>query len=203
MDQLSEGGALLVALQDIKGSSWCLLARLWKRRDHLKGEVLSLAGFMMLRGEYGTEIIRPDVEKRLKAIKAGRQSQSKSLPWGGWLLPKDVRQRILYHLMFFAYLEGLSVERIGGQYALHSIGSESACITGDEEIEIYGKDDVYQRLEAITGKWIGLGAPQMDSYLAEVWAVDVLKRAPENGWLARRQHTQLIFRLKREWRCDE
>ena len=197
MEQLAEGGALLITLRDMEGSSWCLLMRLWKRKDHLKGEVLSLPGFMMLQGRYGTEVVRPSVEERLNVIKAERQSCAKPAPWRRLLLPSNARKWMLDNLVFFAYLEGMSIERIGERYALRSKDSESVCVTDDEQIEIYGSDDVYQALEEITCKWIRLGAPWRTSYLVEVWPLHISKRKPKNGWLVRRQYTQLIFRLKK------
>ena len=196
MAQLTEGGALLITLRDMEGSSWCLLIRLWKRKDHLKGEVVSLPGFMTLQGKYGAEVVQPSIEEQLKVITDGRRPRAKPTPWGRLGFPENFWKWRLIDVVFFAHLEGMSIKRIGEQYALGHKGWESACVTNDEHIDLYGDGDAYQALEEITRKWIRLGAPGRHSYCVEVWPLHIPKRKPKNGWLVQRQYTQLIFRLK-------
>ena len=50
--------------------------------------------------------------------------------------------------------------------------------------------------EKIQDRWLNLGAPKRLQYRVEVWPLAVQKRQPRNGWLTRRSHCQLIFRLK-------
>jgi hypothetical protein len=187
IDQLKEGGMLLITLQDIPGQMACLLASLWKTNDHLSGKIVGGPSFMTLQGKYGTEhgtgsVTAQQVEKRLEGKKAGRRPQRKYAPWRSWLLKRWWRQ----DLVFFAYLEGMSVEPTkpeveDSEYVLHSGDSESICITGEEQIELYGGDESYRVFTEITRKWIELGVPKRDSYLMEVWPKGVTKRAPKNG----------------------
>lgn len=194
MEQLVERGALLISLRDMEGSSWCLLMRLWKRKDHLSGEVVSTPGFMVLQGDYGAALFHPNAEERLKA---GRHPRSKDVPLKDLSLHPNSRRWMLDQLMFFAYLEGMSVERVGTRYILCSKGLDSVCMTDHEKTEIYGSDDSYQALEGITRRWIELGAPWRTYYTVEVWPLDIPKRKPKDGWLVKRKHSQLIFRLKK------
>jgi protein-L-isoaspartate(D-aspartate) O-methyltransferase len=199
MEQLVEGGALLISLRDMEGSSWCLLMRLWKRKDHLSGEVISTPGFMTLQGKYGAAVVQSSAEERLDVIKAGRRPRSKAVPLAKVCPDPNFRRWVLDHLVFFTYLEGMSIERVGMRYALRSKGSESVCVTDHEKTEIYGSDAAYETLEEIARKWVQLGAPWRTHYLVEVWPLNVSKRKPKNGWLVQREHTQLIFRLKKEY----
>jgi len=195
MDQLKEGGALLITLQDMPGESACIMARLWKQKDHLKGEVVSLPGFMVLQGKYGISAPSPrEAKKRLDRIKAGRKPIKKPAPWICW--HPRMRYWMSRELLFFANLEGMSLETTGKQYILSCKDTESVCITDDDNIEVYGSEESYLAFEAIARKWINLGAPRRNSYLVEVWPKQAVKRKPKNGWLIQRNHSQLIFRLK-------
>jgi protein-L-isoaspartate(D-aspartate) O-methyltransferase len=202
IDQLKSGGLLLITLQDIPGQMACLLASLWKQNDHLSGKIIGWPYFMTLQGRYGTEhgtgsVTAQQVEEQLEGIKAGRKQQLKYAPWRSWPFRRWLRQ----DLLFFAYLEGLSVEPTKPEvedleYILRSKDSESICVTGEEQIELYSGDESYRVFTEITRKWIELGAPKRDSYLLEVWPKGVEKRPPKNGWLVQREHSQLIFRLE-------
>jgi protein-L-isoaspartate(D-aspartate) O-methyltransferase len=197
-DQLTPGGALLAMLQDIPGSYWCLCLRLWRRRDHLQGEVVTSAGFMMLQGAYGVRIAPLNPEKRLAAIAAGCEPRDKPAPWARIALRPQWWQRLLRDLVFFAQLEGVGVELIGRQYALKAGDSGSFCLVDADKVQVYGSDEAYEALRQVTEKWIELGGPRTeDSYLVEAWPAGARKRAPKNGWLLRRRHSQLVFRLKR------
>jgi hypothetical protein len=93
-------------------------------------------------------------------------------------------------------VEPVKAEFEGMKYVLRSKDSESICVTGEEQIEVYGGDESYRVFTEITRKWIESGVPKRDSYLVEVWPKGVTKRAPKNGWLVQREHSQLIFQLK-------
>ena len=112
-DDVEEARSLLVTLQDISGQSACLLTRLWKHTDHLRGEV------------------------------------------------------------------------------------DSFCIPTEEHLEVYGSDDGYLKMREVIGKWLTLGAPRRDAYRIEVWPKSASKRCPKDGWLIQREHSNLIFRLKK------
>ena len=177
--------------------------RLWKRKDHLSGEILYTTWFIPLQGKYSSGIARLDKKQRLENIRAGRKSRYKPVPWGNSSTPLAGLNRSLWvdpHFVFFARLEGMSVEYLGNdQFALYKGDQENVCVTNRDQIEICGSDDTYQALKEISQKWTDLGTPSMTQYLVEVWPLDVPKRKPKNGWLVQRQHTQLIFRLKNEY----
>ncbi len=195
MDQLKEDGALLITLQDIPGESWCLMPRLWKRKDHLEGEVAGLPGFMELRGKYGMEVVLPEVAKeRLTRARADRKPRKKTAPWICW--NPGMRRWMGRGLLFFVTLEGMFVEPAGRQYILSCRDSESICITDEEHIEVYGGEETYRAFEEVARKWIEVGAPRRSAYRMEVWPKQVEKQRPKNGWLVQRAHSQLIFRLK-------
>jgi hypothetical protein len=92
-------------------------------------------------------------------------------------------------------VEPVKAEFEGMKYVLSIKDSESICVTGEEQIELYGGDESYRVFTEITRKWIESGVPKRDSYLVEVWPKGVTKRAPKNGWLVQREHSQLIFQL--------
>lgn len=193
MDQLKEGGALLLTLQDIPGESSCLMPCLWKRKGYLRGKVISLPGFMVLQGKYGVAAAsKKEAEKRLHAIKAGRKPRKKHAPWICW--NPGMRRWMRREFLFFASLEGISLEPAGQEYIITCKDTDGICITGDEYIEVYGSEDSYRAFEKIAQKWIELGAPRRTNYLIEVWPKDVRKRKPKDGWILQRNYSQLIFR---------
>jgi protein-L-isoaspartate(D-aspartate) O-methyltransferase len=197
LDQLKEQGILLITLSEVPRDQCCLLSRLQKQQDHLSGEVLSLPGFMMLRGKYGMELnATPSaIENRITDLAAGRKPVRKSPPWQCW--NPGMRNELRRDLIFFAYLEGMSIElMMNQQYVLSNGSAESICITTDEHIEVYGCDTSYYTFESIAQKWLALGAPRRYDYRLEAWPKQPTKRKPKNGWLAQRDHSQLIFRLK-------
>jgi hypothetical protein len=100
-------------------------------------------------------------------------------------------------LLFMAYLEGMSIEPAGKCIIVSSPSSEGVCVADDEHIEVYGCDDIYAAFEAVTQRWIELGAPGRRQYRLEVWPRSVSKLEPKGGWLVQRGHSQLVFRLKR------
>ena len=195
ISQLRDGGAILVTLQDIPGRGACLLSRLWKRSDHLSGEIISLPFFMTMMGRYGAAPISSiEVEKRLEQVIAGRKPRRESMPWRCW---SQHGWWVTQSLMFFAYLEGMSIEPIGQRLAIRWGASDGVCIPTDEHLEVYGSDDGYRKLCEVIQKWLELGAPKRDAYRIEAWPKSVVKRAPKNGWLVQREHSQLMFRQKK------
>lgn len=196
LSQLRDGGALLVTLQDIPGRSACLLSRLWKRTDHLQGEVVGVPDFITLQGKYGTALLSPQqVDERLQRLKAGRKPHRMPMAWRCW--QPSMGPWLTHELLFFAYLDGMSIEPIGQHLVLRWGEGDSFCIPTEEDLLIYGTDDVYRKLREVMRKWLDLGAPRRDAFLIEVWPRSAAKRKPKDGWLVPRNHTQLIFRLKK------
>ena len=195
MDQLKDGGALLITLQDIPGESSCLMPLLRKEKDHLEGQVLGLPGFMVLQGKYGREAVLSAVARdRLARARAGRKPHKQIAPW--ICRHPGMRRWMWQELLFFAMLEGMDVEPAGHRHILSCKGSESTCITDDGHLEVYGGEEAYRVFEGVVRKWIELGAPRRDAYCMEVWPKQIGKSAPEEGWLVQRDHSQMIFRLQ-------
>ncbi|MEA3399871.1 MAG: methyltransferase domain-containing protein [Armatimonadota bacterium] len=195
-EQLAPGGALLVTLRDLPGSSMCLNLRLWRRKRCLKGEVVGWSGFMTLRGDYGTdEVARRDADERLEELADGREAEEREAPWGYLGLPEHSMSYMLRGLAFFAQLEGLQVEQIGSRFAMSQPESGDLCVVAADAVQAFG-GRAYDALCQITRRWIELGAPRQYSYRVEAWPLEIRKRRPRDGWLLRREHTQLIFGLK-------
>ena len=191
-DQLRDGGVLLVTLQDMPGTQACLLARLVKREGHLKGSVVDLPWFMLLRDAHG-ELIGVPSKSADKANEGGRRSK-RLAPWISWHpMPNVYRAR---DILFLAYLEGMRVEQVDGEFVLSCAEGDGVCVTAEEHVEVFGGDGAYDALEAASRRWLKLGAPSRRDYRLEVWPKRVTKRRPKNGWLVQRNHSQLIFRRK-------
>ncbi len=195
MTQLRHGGILLITLQDIPGQYSCLLTRLRKQADHLRGEIIGLPYFMLLQGEYGTSpVSAKQMDKRLQDLKAGRKPRRKTMLWHCWARQGPWRTQDLF---FFAYLEGLSIERIGRHYVMRYGEENGFCIPTKDQLEIYGSETCYRTLMEIIRKWLDFWAPRRDTYQMEVWPKEVRKRPPKRGWLVQREHSQVIFRSKK------
>jgi protein-L-isoaspartate(D-aspartate) O-methyltransferase len=200
-DQLARGGGLLVTLRDIAGSRTCLTLRLWRRQECLSGEVVSVCGFITLRGDFGTpEVTEPEVEQRRGQLAAGRKPRREPAPWCRLGLPEESVRSLLADLVFFAHLEGLAAQQLGAQYGLVEPRTGDACVTDGDTVDVYGGEAACRRLGEILRRWIALGAPRRWSYTVEAWPLGVRKRVPRHGWLLHRPHTQLVLRLKQRGR---
>lgn len=194
-EQLKDRGRLLITLNDLPGDSFCLLAALRKHRDHLRGEVIMLPGFMHLTGRDGIDLPSSRwAEDRLRTLRGGRRRSKKRAPWAAANVGK--RQSMKRDLLFFASLEGMTVEWLRDQYVVAAPGADGICLAEEESIEICGGDASYRRLGEITRKWIDLGAPPRDSYLLDVFPRHTSRPRPQSGWVMERQHSRLVFRLK-------
>ena len=67
-----------------------------------------------------------------------------------------------------------------------------------ERVVVLDGEAAYEALELASKRWLDLGAPKRHEYEFEVWSKQYLKRRPKNGWLVQRDHSQLVFRLKRD-----
>ena len=200
-EQLARGGGLLVTLRDIAGSAMCLTVRLWRRQGCLSGEVVSVCGFMTLRGDFGTpQVTEQEVEQRRDQVAAGRKPRQEPAPWCRLGLPEGSVRSFLPDLVFFAHLEGLAAQQLGAQYGLIEPGTGDACVTDGDTVDVYGGEAAFRRLGEILRRWIALGAPRRWSYTVEAWPLGLRKRSPRNGWLLHRPHTQLVLRPKQRGR---
>jgi len=200
--QLAAGGALLVTLRDMPGSTWCLNLLLHRRAQCLRGEVVGTSGFMALQGEFGTHAAQHEVGDRLERLTAGRKARTQPATWAYLGLPERSLRYLLGELALFCQLEGLHVELVGSRHAMVDPDTGDACVIDADGVEAFGGDGALERLRASTRRWIELGAPRRDCYRVEAWPPEVTKRAPGDGWLLRRRHTQLIFRLKERSRAN-
>ncbi len=193
VEQLRVGGVLLVTIQaTVHGH--CLLSRLEKQADHLKGEALGPTQFITLRGKQGRVPDAQTQKKRLEQAKSGRRRRNRLAPWV--CLHPGFRGWRLGDLLFFADLEGLSVEQVGDRYVVSSPEFDGACVADGETVAVYGDEAVYEAFESANRRWLEAGAPSIGDYRLEVWPKGVSRSRPKNGWLVQREHSQLLFRLK-------
>ncbi len=190
--QLKQGGSMLITLQDIPGETWCLMVKLQKRTNHLRGRIVGLPGFMTLMGAYAAESTDSG---RFDTIRRGRPSRHPAPweSWGPWLanwLRRD--------LLFFASLQGLIVEPFEDSHVISDPTADGLCVATDADIRVYGDGRVYLKFEQSVQKWLDLGAPRRDDYSLEVWPSEERKKVPSDGWVLHRRHAQLIFRLKKQ-----
>ena len=196
VEQLRDKGTLLVTLDEIPGDGRCLLIRLRKTSDHLRGKILSLPGFMTLTGKYGVSV--PSVKqghRRLVALREKARTRMKPAPWQPW--HSGMRREMLRDFLFFSTLEGLGVESFLGRHILSTPLGPGCCITHENDVELCDGDACFEELGRIYRSWLDLGSPRRTSYDVEVWPAHAEKRGPRHGWLLRRQHSRLIFRLKK------
>ena len=193
VEQLRVGGVLLVTIQaTVHGH--CLLSRLEKQADHLKGEALGPTQFITLRGKQGRVPDAQTQKKRLEQAKSGRRRRNRLAPWV--CLHPRFRGWRLGDLLFFADLEGLSVEQVGDRYVVSSPEFDGACVADGDTVAVYGDEAVYEAFESANRRWLEAGAPSIGDYRFEVWPKGVSKSRPKNGWLVQRELSQLLFRLK-------
>ena len=136
INQLKTNGRMLVSLHDVVGEGRGLLVRLKKAKNHLHGEVVGLAGFLIMDGEYGQSFTPR--EEKIQEASQGRRAQRKVPVWKNW--PKEVSRGRVRDLLFYAQLEGLSVES-GGNYRrgtaiVRKPGDESACVVETDDINV-------------------------------------------------------------------
>ena len=193
VEQLSEGGVLLVTLQAV-AHGHCLLSRLEKRADHLKGEALGPTGFIAFRGKHGRVPDAHAEEKRLERARSGRRRRNRLAP--SICLHPGARRFRLGDLLFFAHLEGLSIEQVEHRFVVSAPDCDGACVADGETVAVYGDEGVYEAFELANRRWLEAGAPSIGDYRFEVWPKGVSKSRPKNGWLVQREHSQLLFRLK-------
>lgn len=193
LQQLKPGGSAVITLSELPGESWCLMLKLRKTKTHLTGEVVSLPGFMLFTGQHSTPPTASQAQQRLDEH-AGAKVRKHRAVWA--VLPGQGDFAMRRDLAFFAHLEGLRVESLGNRFILSAPDTKGLCVLDNAHIDAIGGTECYRLYEQIQDKWLYLGAPKRLQYRVEVWPLAVKKRQPRDGWLTRRTHCQLIFRLK-------
>ena len=193
LQQLKPGGIAVITLSDFPGESWCLMLKLRKAKTHLTGEVVSLPGFMLFTGKHGSPPTVSQAQQRLDEHARAKVRKHRAV-WAIFSGQGNIAMR--RDLAFFAHLEGLRVESLGNRFVLSAPDHRGLCVLDDTHIDVLGGTECYNLYEKIQDKWLHLGAPKRLQYRVEAWPLAVKKRQPRNGWLTRRSHCQLIFRLK-------
>ena len=193
LQQLKPSGIAVITLSELPGESWCLMLKLRKAKTHLTGEVANLTGFMLFTGQHGTPPTASQAQQRLDEH-AGAKVRKHRAVWA--ILPGQGDIAMRRDLAFFAHLEGLRVESLGNRFVLSAPDHRGLCVLDNAHIDVIGGTECYRLYEKIQDKWLHLGAPKRLQYRVEVWPLAVKKRHPRDGWLTRRAHCQLIFRLK-------
>ena len=191
--QLKPGGIAVITLSELPGESWCLMLKLRKTKTHLTGEVVNLTGFMLFTGKHGSPQTAGQAQQRLDEH-AGAKVRKHRAVWA--ILPGQGDIMMRRDLAFFAHLEGLRVESLGNRFVLSAPDHRGLCVLDNAHIDVIGGTECYRLYEKIQDRWLHLGAPKRLQYRVEVWPLAVKKRQPRDGWLTRRSHCQLIFRLK-------
>lgn len=195
VDQLKEGGTLLLPLQAIPHGPFCLLAVLRKSGKHLAGEVVGPAWFIRLEGQNGQHQASKRGTDDLFARASGARKRRKSLaPWT--CVHPGARPFYRSSLLFMAYLEGMRIEQNDNTVIVASDRSAGFCLLQNGHIQVLGDPATYDEFMYISRRWLDLGAPDARRYRFEAWPREVRKRRPKNGWLVRRDESQLLFRLK-------
>ena len=88
------------------------------------------------------------------------------------------------------------MESLGNRFVLSAPDARGLCVLDNAHIDVIGGTECYSLYEKIQDRWLHLGAPKRRQYRVEVWPLAVKKRQPRDGWLTRRAHCHLIFRLK-------
>jgi protein-L-isoaspartate(D-aspartate) O-methyltransferase len=129
MDQLKEGGTMLLPLQAIPHGGFCLLAVLRKSGEHLAGEVVGPAWFIRLEGHNSQEQARMrrahDLFERASSARRGRKCLA---PWA--CVHPGARPVYRSSLLFMAYLEGMRIEQHDKTVIVASDDSEGFCRMG-------------------------------------------------------------------------
>ena len=193
LQQLKPNGIAVITLSELPGESWCLMLKLRKTKTHLTGEVASLPGFMLFTGKHGSPPTASQAQQRLDEY-AGAKVRKHRAVWA--ILPGQGDFAMRRDLAFFAHLEGLRVESLGNRFVLSVPDTRGLCVLDNAHIDVIGGTECYRLYEKIQDRWLHLGAPKRLQYRVEVWPLAVKKRQPRDGWLTRRAHCQLIFRLK-------
>jgi protein-L-isoaspartate O-methyltransferase len=191
--QLKPGGIAVITLSELPGESMCLMLKLRKTKTHLKGEMVNLPGFMLFTGKHGSPPTSRQAQQRLDEHDGARVRKHRAL-WA--ILPGQGDIVMRRDLAFFARLEGLRVESLENRFVLSSHDDRGLCVLDKTHIDVVGSNECYSLYEKVQDRWLHLGAPKRRQYRVEVWPLAVKKRQPRDGWLARRSHCQLIFRLK-------
>ena len=195
MDQLKDGGALLLPLQAIPHGQFCLLADLRKSGEHLAGDVIGPAWFIRFEGSRG----RGDESERqarelFRRATSARVRRKHLAPWA--CVHPAARPFYRSSLLLMAYLEGMRVDQDEKSILVTSPQSEGFCLLKDGHVQVLGDEATYDELIHVSRQWLARGAPGAQRYRVEVWPKHARKRKPQNGWLVSRDQSLLLFRMK-------
>ena len=195
VNQVKEGGKLLVPLQAFPHGPFCLMSLFKKRGTHLVGDVHGHAWFILLQGEDGAGAdVEVEVQDRLKTARGKKKGRKKLAPWA-CVHPGAIPHHRA-NLLFMAYLEGMRIEQHQKTFLLSSPDADGYCIVEDDSLQPLGRRDVHDQFMEIAEQWLASGAPGVTNYRIEVWPRTARKRRPRSGWLVEREHSKLILRLK-------
>ncbi len=195
MTQLKERGLLVLPLQAIPHGPFCLLAALRKTRGHVRGDAFGPAWFIRLEGPKTRGRARTvDAQDSAQQSRGHAKARKHLAPWA--CVQPGARRFYRDMLMMMAHLEGMSVTYSDKAAHVASQHSDGTCRAEESHVEVRGDSSTYEELLSVTERWLSLGAPGPGLFRVEVWPSSARKRKPKDGWLVRREHCQIIFRLK-------
>lgn len=187
IDQLKDGGQLVIVLQEMAGLSESdFLVCFEKKKDHLEGQVVGAASFIPLEGDEGSTTT-------VSKIDATDRFWTRSAPWYLWA--QHIKPARMRDLLFFAYLEGMALQKVGHAFLLQGADADSQCVTDGDQLKVYGNDSSYRQFLDVTEKWLDIGAPSKYVYYVEAWP-NGKTHVSKNTWLVSRHHSQFVFKLK-------
>ena len=184
LDQLTDGGALLVPLL-LRGFGAPLL-HLRKDGAAFTGGFRGPSGFMTLQGAHHT-----DVHDRLiiDDIPAAHPVTSASLP-------ERIKAGFLWFLFATNGAFRYTVRRSDdASYILHhgDSGSWISFVPDDARVEVRGRSRAFDDLRAAQEEWISHGRPSLKSFEVDMASAD---EPPQGGWLDARRSLTLRYRLR-------
>ncbi len=184
LDQLTDGGALLVPLL-LRGFGAPLL-HLRKDGAAFTGGFRGPSGFMTLQGAHHTDthdqIILDDIPKALPVTSAS--------------LPESINAGFLWFLFATSDAFRYAVRR-GEEipHILHHVDTASwiTFMPDDPSVRIVGESRAFGELRAAQEEWMEYGRPSLKSFEVDVVSAD---EPPAGGWLDTRRSLTLRYRLQ-------
>jgi len=193
-EQLAPGGVMVLTLSDLPGESQCLMSRLQKRKDHLRGEVVSLPGFMLFTGEHGITLQWGQAQKLVDEFAGKRPTVKERAFWAS--IPDGRKSFVRRDLVFFAQLQGLAVTPMREAFVLTTREGSDICIAGENHVIAHGGRACFDRFNGIQARWLALGSPSRQQYRVEVWPDTIRRRQRRNSWPLRIGSMEFLFSLK-------
>ena len=185
---------MVLTMSDLPGESHCLLLRLQKRKDHLRGEVVSLPGFMLFTGKHGITHQWTQAQKWVEEFAGKRPTVKERAFWAS--IPDGRKARVKRDLAFFAQLQGCTVIPMEDAFVLTTHKGSDICIVSENHIIAHGGRACFDRFHSIRTRWLALGSPSRQQYRVEVWPNTVPRKHRRNSWQLRIGGMAFIFSLK-------